>query len=401
MRILTFTTLFPNRERPNNAVFIQHRMAAVNRFCDAEVRVVAPVPWYPELPLGSKRYRRLARVPQQEKIAGLEVVHPRYLVTPKIGMSLYGLFMFLGVLPVVRRIYQQWPFDIIDAHYVYPDGLAAILLGRAFNCPVVVSARGTDINLYPRFRLIRPLIRQVLARADGLISVCRSLADVMIGLGTDPRKVKVIPNGIDPLLFYPMPQQKARRKLGLDEEGKILLTVGSLIERKGIHLLIEALAILQKQGELNFNTYIVGNGEERNRLAAQIKAAGLQEQTKLIGEIDNQELVMWYNAADLFFLGSSREGWPNVVSESLACGTPVVATKVDGIPDIVCSPDLGVIVERDVRSFVDALRGAFQRQWNRDRIYLHGQGRTWQNVATEVFEFLQLVYEQSKTNEQK
>ena len=401
MRILTFTTLFPNREHPNNAVFIQHRMAAVNRFCDAEVRVVAPVPWYPELPLGAKRYRQLARVPQQEEIAGLQVIHPRYLVTPKIGMSLYGLFMFLGVLPVVRRIYQQWPFDIIDAHYVYPDGLAAILLGRIFNCPVVVSARGTDINLYPRLKFIRPLIKQVVTRADGLISVCQSLADIMITLGANKHRVRVIPNGIDPALFYPMPQQKARRKLGLGEDGKILLTVGSLIELKGIHLLIDALAKLKQMGHLDFVTYIVGKGCLRNKLYKQAAMAKLDKHVVFVGEVPNSDLVFWYSAADVFFLGSSREGWPNVVSESLACGTPVVATRVDGIPDIVCSLDLGVIVERDVRSFVDVLRYAFQRQWNRKCISQQGQARTWQNVASEVFDLFGLIYEQDKANGQK
>ncbi len=384
MRILTFTTLFPNREQPNSAIFIQHRMAAVHKYCDADVRVVAPVPWFPDLSIGSERWRVFARVPRREERAGMRVSHPRYLVTPKVGMSLYGLFMFFGALATVKRIYKKWPFDIIDAHYVYPDGVAAILLGRVFKCPVVVSARGTDINLYPRFKLIRPMIKQVVTKADGLISVCRSLADIMLDLGAGENKVRIIPNGIDPDLFHPLEMQRSRALLGIDENGKVLLTVGSLIERKGIHLLIVALQIIRDKGKLSWKTYIVGKGEERHRLEKQIQTAGLQEQVILVGEVANSELVNWYNAADLFFLGSSREGWPNVVSESIACGTPVVATNVDGSPEIIHSPNLGIIVDRDVTSFVDALIRAMRMKWDREAVVRQGGQRTWETVAHEV-----------------
>jgi len=385
MKILTFTTLFPNTEQSNSAIFIQHRMAAVHRYCDAEVRVVSPVPWFPNLPFGCERWRHFARVPRQEVRAGMQVYHPRYLVTPKVGMTLYGLFMFLGALTTVRRIHRAWPFDIIDAHYVYPDGVAAILLGKLFQCPVVVSARGTDINLYPRFRLIRPMIRQVVTKADGLISVCRSLADIMIELGADRNKVRVIPNGIDPELFFPVGLEEARARLGMQQDSKILLTVSSLIERKGIHLLIEALQVLDDLGELYWKTYIVGKGEEQQRLEQQIQAAGLQSRIVVVGEVDNKELVAWYNAADLFFLGSSREGWPNVVSEAIACGTPVVATSVDGIPEIIHSPGLGIIVERDVHSFAKALTRGMRMEWDRATIARQGAQRTWRTVAREVY----------------
>jgi len=386
MRVLTFTTLFPNSEQPNNAIFIQHRMAAVHKYCDAEVRVVAPIPWFPKLPVGSERWRCFARIPSREVRAGMEVYHPRYLVTPKVGMTLYGLFMFLGVLATVRRIYREWPFDIIDAHYVYPDGVAAILLGRLFKCPVVVSARGTDINLYPCFRSIRPMIKRVVVRAEGLISVCRSLADIMIELGADASKVRVIPNGIDPELFFVMDQEKARAKLGIRKNGRVLLTVGALIERKGMHLLIEALQVLRNRNGLSWSTFIVGKGKERQNLETQILAAGLQDKVILSGEVNNSELIYWYNAADLFFLGSSNEGWPNVVSEAIACGTPVVATKVDGIPDILHSPELGIIVDhRDVSVFAAAIQEGFSRKWNREQISVLGRRRTWKTVAREVY----------------
>jgi glycosyltransferase involved in cell wall biosynthesis len=392
MKILTFTSLFPNVEQPNNAIFIRHRMAAVNRCENSEVRVVAPVPWYPDIPVGSERYRRLARVPHTEVCAGLPVCHPRYLVTPKVGMTLYGLSMFLGSLSAVRKLFQQWPFDIIDAHYLYPDGLAAIMLGKYFRVPVVVSGRGTDLNLYSQLKLIRPLLVRVAAKSDGLIAVSRSLAEVMEDLGANPEKIRVIPNGIDPELFHPLDKAVARQHIGL-AAGRILLTVGSLIELKGIHLLVDALEKLHRSGRLDFSTYIIGKGEMKGRLQSQIAGFNLQDRVFLVGEVPNADLLYWYNAADLFFLGSSREGWPNVVSESLACGTPVIATRVSGIPEIISSPELGLLIERDVEGFAEALIAGFGKNWDRNLIARAGQARTWSRVAEEVVDFFAATIE--------
>lgn len=383
MRILTFTTLFPNCNSPNSAIFIKNRMAAVNKLLDVDVRVVAPIPWFPKDIPGDGRWQRLARVPRLEQLDGLSVIHPRYLVTPKLGMTFYGFSMYLGCKKTVTQLHKDWPFDLIDAHYVYPDGLAAILLGKMLKVPVVLSARGTDMNLYPKFRLIRPLIRKTLKEADQLISVCQSLSDIMVANGADKNMITVVPNGIDPNNFRRIGMLDAKR-ISLNEHGKIILSVGSLIERKGHYLLIQAVKKLKTQGKLDFITYIVGQGPDYHKLQKQIDDGMLAKDVKLVGEVNNAELVDWYCAADLFFLGSSREGWPNVVSESLACGTPVVATKVNGIPEIICSNDYGIIVERNPDSFVEGIRQALQKKWDRNAIAEYGRQRTWAVVAREV-----------------
>ena len=384
MRVLTFTSLFPNQQQPNFAVFVKNRMAAVNRRDDVEVRVVAPVPWFPKNMPGNGRWQQLAQIPASEVIDDLPVSHPRYLVTPKVGMTCYGYSMFRGSLKTVEAIYQQWPFDLIDAHYIYPDGLAAVMLGKRLNVPVVLSARGTDMNLYPQLCWVRPLVKKVLHQATGLVSVCQSLADLMVDNGADPKKITVIPNGVDLANFKPQELSVARTELGLNLDDKILLSVGGLIERKGHHLLIDAVKILQQQQKLDFKTYIVGQGAEYKNLYQQIAEAGLHEQITLVGEVDNKKLGSWYSAADLFFLGSSREGWPNVVSEALACGTPVIATAVNGIPEIIISDDYGVVVERNSQAFAGAIELAFNMRWNRQLIASYGSQRTWDIVADEV-----------------
>jgi len=392
MKVLTFTTLFPNREQPNNCIFIKNRVAALNRCRSAEVRVVAPVPYFPRIPVQG-RWGMAARIPRQEEVDGLVVSHPRYLVTPKVGMMFYGYWMFLGSLPGMRKIFREWPFDVIDSHYVYPDGFAAVLLGRHFRRPVTVSARGTDINVFPRFRLIRPLIRKVLQQADQLISVCDPLAELMVENGGDKTKIAVIPNGVDRSVFYPRSRRLARRKIGLPEEGGIILSVGSLIEIKGMHLLLEAMAILKDKGFLDFRTFIIGKGPYKSLLEKQIAKDNLQSIATLVGEVTNESLGDWYNAADLFFLGTSSEGWPNVISEALACGTPVISTKVSGIPQIVSSGELGILSERSPQVFAEALRKGFERVWNRDEISAHGRKRTWQTVAEEIYDLYSMKFE--------
>lgn len=385
IRVLTFTTLFPNKLQPNNAIFIKNRMAALCQYCPAQLKIIAPVPYFPPLAIFKKWYI-FSRIPDHEIQDGLEVFHPRYLVTPKIGMSLYGLSMFLTCLPLVRKIYKTFPFDLIDAHYIYPDGLAAIFLGKVFKCPVVVSARGTDINLYPEFAVIKRLIQYTLKHATHIMSVCADLKRIMLSLGVPDDKITVIPNGIYKDKFFRLDPKICRKKVEISNRHKVLLSVGSLIERKGHHILIDSIRLLVSQNRLNFKTYIVGTGEWEQRLAAQIEQAGLRDWVFLVGQVPNDDLVYWYNAADLFFMGSSREGWPNVVCEALACGVPVVATSANGIPEIITSDEYGLIVERNAQAFAKGLLEAFSRDWDYDKIYKYGQRRTWKTVANEVYD---------------
>ena len=274
MKLLVFSSLFPNHLQPNNAVFIKHRMKTVADEHNVEIKVVAPVPFFPPIKRFQKWYT-FSQIKKHEYIDGIEVFHPKYLVTPKIGMSFYGFNMFLGALKTVRKIHKGFPFDLIDAHYIFPDSFAAILLGKVFNKPVVVSARGTDINLYMKLKFIRPLIRYVLTQSSSVISVCSSLKEMMLELDIPDKKIRVIPNGVNTAEFYDIYKNRARRMLGLKDNVSIVLSVGSLIERKGHHILVDALSLLKKQGGLNFLTIIIGEGEYRGIIEKQVKEFGL------------------------------------------------------------------------------------------------------------------------------
>jgi glycosyltransferase involved in cell wall biosynthesis len=386
MRILTFTTLFPNPAQPTMGIFIYQRMAHVARRPGQEVRVVAPVPYVPSW-LPSKRFKSLAQVPREERQGNLTVYHPRYFLVPKISMPFHGLLIFLGSLFTMRRLKKETNFDCIDGHYIFPDGFAAILLGRVLNVPVILSARGTDINQFPSFRLVCPMIRWTLKRAQGLIGVCSALGDAMIQLGAMPQKVRVIGNGVDLNRFNPVDQTKARKRLGLPEEVRAIVAVGGLIPRKGFQYLIPAFAQVASSDE-RLQLYIVGEGESRSHLEALARESKLAERVHLVGNHPNEELRYWFSAAEISCLTSSREGWPNVLLESMACGTPVVATGVWGVPEVLVSPDLGIIVEQTVASIAQGLRMALQKKWNREAIRRHAEGRTWDDVAVEVESYL-------------
>ena len=385
VKVLTFTTLFPNNVQPNHGIFIMERMKRAADYCD--LKVVAPVPFFPPLKMNSKWYSH-SQVARKIQFPEFEVHYPRYFITPKIGMIFYGLFLFLSTIGMVRRINKKFNFDIIDAHYIYPEGLTAILLGKLFRKKVVLSARGTDINLYPKFPLIKKQIIYTLNKADKIISVCQALKDTMVKLGITPNKIKVVPNGVDINKFYPIDRNEARKRTQLPGKKKIILSVGHLIERKGFHFIIEALAILKrKNGSGNCPLLvIVGEGEYRISLEKQISDLSLESDVMLIGSKSHDQLNDWYNACDLFCLASSREGWPNVLFEALACGKPVVATNVWGVSEVLKSKHYGILVEKqDPLEISKALDEAMTIVWDEKSIIRYAQKHTWNSVGESVY----------------
>ena len=386
MRILTFTSLFPTSVDPTYGIFIYQRSAHLAQRPGNEVVVVSPVPWVPKW-LKLRRWRATSEVPSQEEIGGLSVHHPRYLLLPKISMPFHALLMFLGSLARVRSLNRSAKIDCIDAHFVYPDGLAAILLGKILSVPVTISARGTDINLYPSFKLIRPMIRWTLSQADSVIAVSGALKESMVKLGVNPGKIRVIPNGVDAKRFHLMDREEAKRKLSLLPESSLLVSVGALILLKGHLTLIRAFARIAPRHPA-LQLYILGEGPLRSVLDSLVRELNLQDRVRLPGKRPNDELPQWFNAAEVSLLTSSREGWPNVVTESLACGTPVVATRVGGVPEILHSQEFGIVVDQTVDSVADAIERALSKKWDRQAISDQTRPRTWSIVAGEVEEVL-------------
>ena len=389
MRILTLTSLFPNSVDPVHGIFVYRRVSAMAQINGMEVEVIAPVPYMPSW-IKVRRLSGFGRVPASELIGALSVHHPRYPLLPKISMSLHGYLIYLGIRKLARSLHAKRPFDCIDAHYVYPDGLAAALLGRLLRIPVIISARGTDINLFSTFPTIRPMIRWTLQHCTGIISVSSALKKLMVNLGIPDGKIATIGNGVDTERFRLMERQYARRLLKLPERVPILVCVAGLREAKGQQHLMDAVGkIVSRHPDLRL--YLVGDGPYRQKLEELRQKLSLQEVVVLVGNRNNEEIPLWFNAADVSLLPSIREGWPNVVLESLACGTPVIATPVGEIPEILASQELGIIAEPDADSFAKAIDIALGRSWDREALSQYAGQRPWAKVAAEVATYFQTV----------
>lgn len=350
MRVLTFTTLYPNEAAPAHGVFVENRLDAFRRHSGAECRVIAPVPWFPAANPVFGRYARFAAAPAVERRRETEVRHPRYFLPPKIGMD-HAPAALARVFEKEARalIADGYDFDLIDAHYLYPDGVAAVRVARTLGKPVVLTARGSDVTLFPQYPRPRAMILDAIYKADGVISVAAALKDDLVRIGAPAEKITVLRNGVDLSLFRPLDRDAIRARMKL--QGKVLASVGSLIARKGHDVAIRAVAAMPDATLL-----IVGAGDERGRLQTLANKLGVADRVSFLGERAHGDLADIYNAADALVLASTREGWPNVLLEAIACGTPAVASDAGGNREVIAAPAAGrIAAERTPEAFAAAL----------------------------------------------
>ena len=373
MRILTLTTLYPNAAAPTHGIFVENRLRAMIDEGGIEARVIAPVPWFPSPNAIFGSWAQFAKAPRQEKRHGIEIAHPRYLLPPKIGMT-WAAYALADCFEkaALKLIEQGWDFDAIDAHYYYPDGVAAVEAGRRLGKPVVVTARGTDINLIPRYARQRRMILEAAESAQASITVCQALKDEMVALGASADKISVLRNGVDLTLFRPADRDAIRERMHL--QGPVLLSVGHLIERKGHHLVLEAAASMPAVTVL-----IAGDGPERSALEQYAGRIGIAGRVRFLGALPHEQLPELYNAADVLVLASSREGWPNVMLEAMACGARVVTTRVSDVPDVVNAPAAGAWVEeRSPESLARIISQLLAAPVPREETRTHALGFTWE-----------------------
>ena len=382
VRTLLFSTLYPSTARPTHGIFVETRLRELLKSGAVETRVVAPVPWFWSTDERWGEHAAMARTPEREARHGIDVMHPRYPLLPKVGMTTAPLLLALASVSAIRQVIDDgFDFDVIDAHYYYPDGVAAALLANWFGKPLTITARGTDLNLIPQYALPRRMMHWAARRAQASIGVCAALTDVLREWGVAPERLHVMRNGVDLQRFTPLPQADARQALGLREGQQLLLSVGHLIDRKGHDLVIRALAALAP-GHPLARLVVIGEGPERAALQALVSALGLQDKVRFTGALPQTELPRWYSAADVLVLASSREGWANVLLEAMACGTPVVASRIWGTPEVVTAPEAGQLVdERTGNAFARALHELLSAPPDRLRTRAYAEGFSWEATS--------------------
>lgn len=388
IRTLLFSTLFPSSVRPVHGIFVETRLRELLKTRAVTTKVVAPVPWFPFSGERFGEYGKFAATPYYENQHGIDVFHPRYFLPPKVGMNVAPHLLALGAMPSIRKLIRDgFDFDLIDAHYYYPDGAAARIIAERLGKPFIVTARGTDLNLLPDYAHPRRQILRTAESAAASICVSGALARKLGCLGGDAQKIHVFRNGIDLERFHPLEKAEARRKLGLSE-GTILLSVGNLIELKGHHLAIEALSELPSDTRL----IIAGIGPERQHLEKLAIQLGVASRTTFAGQIDNRELKWWYSAADVLLLCSSREGWANVLLEAMACGTPVVATPVGGTPEIIGTSNAGRLMsDRSTKALLAAYENLRANYPERHEVREYAEQFSWQETSSNQLELFKAI----------
>jgi teichuronic acid biosynthesis glycosyltransferase TuaC len=402
-QLVVLSSLFPSRVQPLAGVFVKERMVRVGKLLP--VTVVSPQPWFPGqglLRLFVRGYRPPR--PSREEIDGVEVRRPRFLALPGVLRRLDGWSMALACLPLLRRARREGRLDVIDAHFGYPDGRAAALLGRWLDVPVAITLRGTEVR-HEKDAALRGELQAGLLAARRVFSVSSSLRDVALRLGVASERTRVVGNGVDLARFAPREQAAERQRLGLPIDAKVLISVGGLVERKGFHRVIEMLPRLREQFA-NLHYLIVGGPSPEGDLTAELKRQvgelGLGHCVHFLGPMAPEQLAGPLSAADVFVLATRNEGWANVFLEAMACGLPVVATDVGGNAEVVCQESLGSIVPfGDPQALAAALAASLQRSWDRTLIRHYAEQNTWDSrvaVLRSEFETLHDEHRRGRTN---
>jgi teichuronic acid biosynthesis glycosyltransferase TuaC len=328
---------------------------------------------------------------RHERQHGIDVLHPRFFSVPGAFKQLDGLFMALGSYFTLKKLRRAGKLDILDAHFAYPDGYAATLLGKWLGVPVTITLRGTEVP-HSKNAKLRPLLVRALTRAARVFSVSDSLRRHAIDLGISSDKIRVVGNGVDSAKFYPVERSEARVQLGIVADAQVLISVGGLVERKGFHRVIECLPELKRRYPKLVYLIVGGAGAEgdmRAELEQQVRTLGLHDAVRFLGVIPAASLKWSLSTADVFVLSTRNEGWANVFLEAMACGLPVVSTDVGGNAEVVCRDELGMIVPfGDHAALSAALMAALAKNWDRPAILAYARDNDWQKrVAVLVEEF--------------
>jgi len=381
LRVLTLSTLFPDAGRRNFGVFVERQTLGLAAHPDVELRVVAPI-GLPPFPFALRgRHAQLAALPLGEQWKGVDVYRPRFLAVPGTAGRLHVHFLIRALAPLLADLRREFPFDVIDASFFFPDGPAAVALGRRFGVPVSVKARGSDVHHWGTAAATAGQVRAAGKDAAGLLAVSEAMKRDMVAMGMPADHIRVHRTGVDLGQFAP--RDRGEAKAALNVRGPLVVSTGALIERKGHDIVIEAIAALP-----NVHLLIAGEGAYRGALEARIAALGLADRVRLLGAVPHGEMAALLAAADVMALASENEGLANAWVEALACGVPVVIPDVGGAPEVVTERAYGRIVGRTPAGFASGIAAVLSDHTPPMTVRAGAERFTWEANTAGLYDHL-------------
>lgn len=387
MKTLFLSSVYPNRESTVRGTFNRMLCHALNR--EGEVRVVAPRPW-PELVSGStnrlvsrlKHFRRAEPLPESPvEDDWLKTERPAFFYTPKVFRHHYGQFLWSSVRKSVDRITEDFKPDVVLSYWAHPDGEAGLLAARKLGAKSAVIIGGSDVLLLTRDARRREQIKRVLQESDAVLAVCDGLRNRAIELGVKPERAHTLYQGVDSTMFFRDSRTAARERLDLATDAPIFLWVGRMVGVKRLDVLVDAFDRVIRQRP-DATLYLLGEGAAEQSIRQLVASRGLQASIRFIGPVQQRELPDWYRAADATVLSSESEGLPNVLRESLACGTPWVSTNVGSVQEIAAADHSIIVPIGDDSGLAEGILQSL------DRIYRNGaaayRSRTWSDTAADL-----------------
>lgn len=368
--VVLISNLFPLPWEPNRATFNRQQFAQISE--DVNLKILVPVA------IGEWLKHR------HEQPEDSNVRLCPYVYLPKFGRRFYSVFMFLSLLIHSGVWLKKQKPTVLFASWAFPEAVATSWLAKLLGTKFLFKVHGSDINLHGKITARAKQIVKASQRASGVLSVSDALKSEMIKLGVDEAKIEVIYNGVDHDKFGQISERPLKEKY--------LLYVGNLKHDKGVFELMNGFKTIAAEYSQIHLVY-AGPGNNANKLKELAKQNGLENRVKFLGIVNHHDLPAWIGHAEALCLPSYNEGVPNVVLEAMASGTPVLATTVGGIPEIVDQNKCGVLIPpKDEQAVAEGLIELLSAEWNKEEIVAHSQQFTWQKNKAKL---LGLIHKQS------
>lgn len=386
INVLVLSRNYPNAVLPLIGPWVQQW--AKFTLSECQVRAVAPVPYYPRFLPGPVEFRRFSQIPSQELADGIEVSHPRFFTGP--GYSTHTLdadAYFLGVRKTIDRLWREQPFDLIHAHFIYPDGVVGARLAQRYGVPLVVTEHAfwhPWLDQYPRVR------RQAVGAAKTIayhIAVSQSVRRSISRFTGENERLRVIPVGVNIERFTPLPD-------GEKPDPNSILFVGRIHETKGVDVLLRAMRLLVDRNpairlSLAGGSFYRPTQIREERLKRMAEELGLGDHVRFLGIQSPDQVAETMRRSSLLVLPSRRETLGAVLIEALACGIPVIATRCGGPEDVVNDSVGRLVPNEDPSSLADAMETVLNQREQYDPQVLRKyaiERFSWQTVAAQTID---------------